>query len=198
MQPQNRSATGSFRRSPLRPSGRGRKPSAARALRWRSGSISCRRASRLTKALEDDASGPSIRFSTLDNFLALCNAIEQYEPRALRQIGFPQAQAALWALVLDRVDHELNADRSHDDADGYDNEADAAFGLADSLNQLAELSRLQEIVKPVVSRVISHANLCRETYDQMKVADGPDPEYHGYWRLSDREPEDTLSIFVDR
>ena len=153
--------------------------------------------SRLERALAKEASDFLFDFSSLDRFSALCSAIKQYEPRALRQIGFPEAQAELCTRVLDRTDHELDADRSHDDADGYESEADAAFGLADSLSKLGELSGLQERVKPVVSRLVSHANRCRETYDQMKIEDGPDPDYDEYRRLSDREPEDIVSIFAD-
>jgi hypothetical protein len=140
-------------------------------------------------------------YSALDEFLAVVEEIRKSEPRLLRRINFPEGLKEVFEAVLARVDEELESDRSYESPDIYDSEADASFGLAASLKDVAKL--LPSIRKGAKSRIrdlTSNANRCRERYNEIEseAADGEDysamrEEHH----LASGDAFDIQAVFVD-
>jgi hypothetical protein len=98
----------------------------------------------------------------LEALLSVSQTIQELEPRVLRQLGFPNALAEIWDSLLDRIDDELDVDRSYDSPDAYDGEADAAFALADYLNHLVQIMpHLKDKAKLRIDSLVSHANRWR-------------------------------------
>lgn len=108
---------------------------------------------RLTEQIEDNDIDFLFDSGALDEFISMFEAIRDSDPRLLRRVHFPSALDPAIEALLARIDRELEADRSYDDDEGYDSEADASFALAKSLGQLDDIvSPLEKLIKPRIDR----------------------------------------------
>jgi hypothetical protein len=156
----------------------------------------------LAQQVNDEDSDFLFEFSALDEFLSLVDEIRQSEPRFLRHLKFPGALEGEFDALLSRIDRELEFRRSyHPEADGYDSEANASFGLAASLRRLHQaVPTTEEAVKPRLTNLTLNANRCRQRYEELEAEasegnGGPDvdEDYH----VRSTEGFDVNSMFVD-
>jgi hypothetical protein len=137
----------------------------------------------------------------LEALLSVSQTIQELEPRVLRQLGFPNALAEIWDSLLDRIDDELDVDRSYDSPDAYDGEADAAFALADYLNHLVQIMpHLKDKAKLRIDSLVSHANRCREISSELTNEVGADDgdSRDTEWRNSSQsDAVQIVAIFAD-
>jgi hypothetical protein len=138
--------------------------------------------------------------NSLDEFLAMVEAVKNLEPRLLRRVNFPAAISEPLDRLLLRVDRELKADRSYTDKEGYDGEADASFSLAQSLERLDAAA--YELEKPVTARINGlkdNANRCREKYAELESEESEEADASGdadYRELVEGS-FDVQALFVD-
>jgi hypothetical protein len=136
---------------------------------------------------------------TMD-LISFARVIEKYEPRFLKQAGFPGNCAALLTGFLEECEDELENDIDGLDEGELDSEESQLSDLASSARDLSSLSSadMGKRASEVARRLEEKANECRSRAGELREGEDPWEEDLDEDRSEDQtQSESTNSIFED-